>query len=119
MKRPFSFEQAEVGEELRALSYEVTAGKLDAFRSATTNPRASMITIAAKEYAYLLWAVYEEVMSINAKHEAWYSKVPTVGDVITARRAGSRTSTSAGAGATWWWRPGRPTRPATRSVVTG
>lgn len=85
MKRPFSFEEAEVGEELRALSYEVTAGKLDAFRAATTNPRASMITIAAKEYAYLLWAVYEEVMSINAKHEAWYSKVPTVGDVITAR----------------------------------
>ncbi len=84
MKTPFSFDAVAVGEEFAPLTYEITAAKLAAFRAATANPDAQMITIAAKEYAYLLWAKYEEVVSINAKHEAWYSRRPEVGDRITA-----------------------------------
>jgi acyl dehydratase len=84
-KRAFIFDEIVVGEELGPLSYEVTPEKLAAFREATLDPAAVMITIAAKDYAYLLWAEYEEIISINAKHEAWYAKVPVAGDTVTAR----------------------------------
>ncbi len=83
--KPFVFEQIVPGEELGPLTYEITAEKLAAFRAATGNPEALLLTIAAKEYAYLLWAAYTEVVSINAKHEAWYGKPPRPGDVVTAR----------------------------------
>lgn len=82
---PFVFDDIVPGEELGPLTYEITAAKRAAFRAATSNPVALMVTIAAKEYAYLLWARYEEVISINAKHEAWYAKPPAVGDTLTAR----------------------------------
>jgi acyl dehydratase len=82
--RPFDFEALTVGEQLPSLTYEVTEAKLAAFREATADPAATMVTIAAKEYAYTLWAAYNEVLSLNAKHEAWYSRPPVPGDVITA-----------------------------------
>jgi acyl dehydratase len=83
-KMSFVFDDIVVGEKLGPLTYQITADKLAAFRAATADPAALMITIAAKEYAYLLWARYEEVISINAKHEAWYGKPPTIGDTLTA-----------------------------------
>lgn len=84
-KVPFSYEEVSIGAELGPLTYQITAAKLAAFQAAVADPGARMVTIAAKEYAYLLWARYQEVVSINAKHEAWYSRHPEVGDVITAR----------------------------------
>ena len=84
MTRPFDFETLTVGEQLPSLCYEVTQAKLAAFQKATSDPAAAMVTIAAKEYAYTLWAAYDEVLSVNAKHEAWYSRPPVAGDVITA-----------------------------------
>jgi acyl dehydratase len=82
--RPFDFETLTVGEQLPSLCYEVTQAKLAAFQEATSDPAAAMVTIAAKEYAYTLWAAYDEVLSVNAKHEAWYRQPPVPGDVITA-----------------------------------
>ncbi len=84
MTRPFNFETLVVGEQLPSLTYVVTQAKLAAFREATSDPAGVMVTIAAKEYAYTLWAAYDEVVSVNAKHEAWYSRPPAPGDVITA-----------------------------------
>ena len=83
MTRPFDYARVTVGEPLPSLTYEVTEAKLAAFQTATSNPAAEMVTIAAKEYAYSLWAAYDEVLSVNAKHEAWYSQPPVPGDVIT------------------------------------
>ena len=83
MTRPFDYDRVTVGEPLPSLTYEVTEAKLAAFQTATSNPAAEMVTIAAKEYAYSLWAAYDEVLSVNAKHEAWYSRPPVPGDVIT------------------------------------
>ena len=84
MTRPFDFDALAVGERLPSQTYELTEAKLAAFREATADPAAAMVTIAAKEYAYTLWAAYDEVLSVNAKHEAWYSRVPVPGDIITA-----------------------------------
>lgn len=81
--RQFDFDAVSPGEALGPISYVLTQQKLDSFRAAVNDPDAVLTTIASKDYSYLLATKYERSSKINARHEAWYSRAPVVGEEIS------------------------------------
>lgn len=81
--RQFDFDVVAPGEQLGPITYVLTQEKLDSFRDAVNDPDALLTTIASKDYSYLLATRYERSSKINARHEAWYSRAPVVGEEIS------------------------------------
>ena len=81
--RELTYEDLREGEDLGAIRYQLTQAKLAAYQEAIGDPSAALATIASKEYAYLLATRYLPSTRINARHEAWYSGIPPIGDTLT------------------------------------
>ncbi len=79
------FDQLQIGEEFGPRDYCLTPDKMRLYREVIEDPRAAFATIASKDYSYLVQAKYEAPTFINAKHESWYFKPPTIGARITTR----------------------------------
>jgi hypothetical protein len=81
-RKPLRFEDVRRGEQLAPLRYVLTEEKVRQFRAAVQDPEAAFPNLAAKDYAYALWTTYETSLVINARHEAWYSRPPMIGETI-------------------------------------
>ena len=81
--RVFDYDRAEIGEELGAYEYVLTAEMLDNFRRAVGDPEAVFPTLAVKHDATAFAMVYDDQTGgVNAGNEVEFFNPPVPGKKI-------------------------------------
>jgi hypothetical protein len=89
-RKPFDYDQVQVGEELGSYEYVLTQEMLDRYRQAVEDPEAAFATIAVKHDATAFLMVYDDQTgNVNTGNEAEFFNAPIPGKLIrvTARVA--------------------------------
>ena len=82
-RKPYSYEEIQVGETLGSYEYLFTQGMLDMFRESVDDPDASFATLAVKHDATAFELVYnDQTGTINAANEVEFHAAPIPGKVI-------------------------------------
>ncbi len=82
-RKLFSYDDAQIGEELGSYEYEYTQEMLDRFRQSVDDPEASYATIAVKHDATALMMVYDDQTgTVNAGNEVEFFNPPIPGKKI-------------------------------------
>jgi acyl dehydratase len=76
------FDMLHPGEVFGPVSYEVVPEIGDRLRKVLGAAEAIPLSVASKDYAYLLWSKYETETVINAGHESWYFGSAPVGATV-------------------------------------
>ena len=81
--REFSYEMAEIGEELGSYEYVLTQEMLDTFRASVDDPDAPFPTLAVKHDATAFAMVYEDnIGGVNAGNEVEFFNPPIPGKKV-------------------------------------
>ena len=81
-KKQYSWDEAQVGEELGSLEYVLTQAQVDNFRKSVDDPDAPFPTLSVKHDSAAFRLVYEGGGGVNARTEVQFFNPPIPGNKI-------------------------------------
>lgn len=81
-KKPYDWNEAEIGAELGSFEYVLTQAQVDNYRKAVDDPEAPFTTLAVKHDVASFSLIYEISSGVNARNEVQFFHPPIPGKTI-------------------------------------
>lgn len=81
-RRPYNWDDAQVGDEFGSFEYILTQAQVDNYRKAVDDPEAPFTTLAVKHDVTAFGLIYEGTSGVNARNEVQLFNPPIPGKKI-------------------------------------